>query len=405
LPGFGLLLIIFNIIFFKTYFPHPSIYTLPSIIGVCLIIWFSHKDEFVTKILSSKLFVGVGLISYSLYLWHYPVFAFARITEFVEGGLGEKVLVGIVTLILSIISFYLVERPARNSKYKFRYVILSIIFFFVTLAIFSLNIIYKNGFEDRVKDKNLLISNYDSRNINRSIYEKCHRKFNVKSSKFCKFGSFNQNVYLVGDSHAGVLMFDLIKILNEKKINLISMTGPGKILKTNEFDKREKLYQKVRLKELNSLRDSVIIINGFYNSKNINFDFEKEIEGYQKLFKHLIKNNNHIILLKPNPIVNNPLWNAGKSFIGREINKKDLKMPKQKYFSSLAETIDFYDRLNIKEIAIIDVSEIFCDENWCYVIRNDNILMTDNDHPSIIAVEMINELIAEEVKKFYLKLN
>ena len=405
LPGFGLLLIIFNIIFFKTYFPHPSIYTLPSIIGVCLIIWFSHKDEFVTKILSSKLFVGVGLISYSLYLWHYPVFAFARITEFVEGGLGEKVLVGIVTLILSIISFYLVERPARNSKYKFRYVILSIIFFFVTLAIFSLNIIYKNGFEDRVKDKNLLISNYDSRNINRSIYEKCHRKFNVKSSKFCKFGSFNQNVYLVGDSHAGVLMFDLIKILNEKKINLISMTGPGKILKTNEFDKREKLYQKVRLKELNSLRDSVIIINGFYNSKNINFNFEKEIEGYQKLFKHLIKNNNHIILLKPNPIINNPLWNSGKSFIGRKINKKDLKMPKQKYLSSLAETIDFYDKLNIKEIAIIDVSEIFCDENWCYVIRNDNILMTDNDHPSIIAVEMINELIAEEVKKFYFKLN
>ena len=185
LPGFGLLLIIFNIIFFKTYFPHPSIYTLPSIIGVCLIIWFSHKDEFVTKILSSKLFVGVGLISYSLYLWHYPVFAFARITEFVEGGLGEKVLVGIVTLILSIISFYLVERPARNSKYKFRYVILSIIFFFIILATFSLKIIYKNGFENRVKDKNLLISNYDSRNINRSIYEKCHRKFNIKLSKFC----------------------------------------------------------------------------------------------------------------------------------------------------------------------------------------------------------------------------
>ena len=80
LPGFGLLLIIFNIIFFKTYFLHPSIYTLPSIIGVCLIIWFSHEDEFVTKILSSKIFVGVGLISYSLYLLHYPVFAFARIT-------------------------------------------------------------------------------------------------------------------------------------------------------------------------------------------------------------------------------------------------------------------------------------------------------------------------------------
>ena len=55
LPGFGLLLIILNIIFFKSYFPHQSIYTLPSIIGVCLIICFSQEGEFVTKILSSKI--------------------------------------------------------------------------------------------------------------------------------------------------------------------------------------------------------------------------------------------------------------------------------------------------------------------------------------------------------------
>ena len=401
LPSIGLLLIIFNIIFFKTYFPHPSIYTLPSIIGVCLIIWFSHEGEFVTKILSSKLFVGVGLISYSLYLWHYPIFAFARITEFVEGGLNNKISVGIIILVLSIISYYLVERPARNKRYKFNYVILSITFFFIFLFTFNFSAIYKDGFKNRVKNKDLLISNYDARNINKNIYNRCHRKFNIKLSKFCKFGNFNgHTVYLVGDSHAGVLMFDLIKRLNEDKINLTSMTGPDKILKTHEFDKREELYQKTRLKELNNIKNSFIIINGFYNSQKINFNFDKEREGYQKLFKHLIKNNNHIILLKPNPIVNNPFWNNGKSFIGRKIDNENLKMPKQKYLLNLAKTKEFFDKLNTNEIAIIDVSDIFCDKNWCYVSRNNHILMTDNDHPSIIAVEMINDLIVQEIKKF-----
>jgi peptidoglycan/LPS O-acetylase OafA/YrhL len=80
LPTIGLLLIGHSILFFNDKMFHPSFYTLSPIIGVCLIIWFSNKDELITKILSTKLFVGIGLISYSLYLCHYPIFAFNRIT-------------------------------------------------------------------------------------------------------------------------------------------------------------------------------------------------------------------------------------------------------------------------------------------------------------------------------------
>ena len=65
---------------------HPSLLTLSPIIGVCLIIWFSNKSEIITKMLSTKFFVGIGLISYSLYLWHYPIFAFSTIS-----GLQMKV--------------------------------------------------------------------------------------------------------------------------------------------------------------------------------------------------------------------------------------------------------------------------------------------------------------------------
>ena len=85
LPFVGLILIGHSIVFFDNEMFHPSFYTLSPIIGVCLIIWFSNKNEIVTKILSTKLFVGAGLISYSLYLWHYPVFVFASKLNLSEG--------------------------------------------------------------------------------------------------------------------------------------------------------------------------------------------------------------------------------------------------------------------------------------------------------------------------------
>ena len=75
----GVLLIILSIIFYNDEVPHPSIFTLPVIIGTCMVIWFSSKNNLITKILSSKPFVGVGLISYSLYLWHYPIFSFSEL--------------------------------------------------------------------------------------------------------------------------------------------------------------------------------------------------------------------------------------------------------------------------------------------------------------------------------------
>ena len=71
--------------------------------------------EFSYKILSNRISVAIGLISYSLYLWHFPVFAFARIKDNTPSQYDKFEWI-ILTIVLSIITYFLIEVIFRNKK-------------------------------------------------------------------------------------------------------------------------------------------------------------------------------------------------------------------------------------------------------------------------------------------------
>ena len=102
LPILGMLFIAFYIVSYDDQNVAPSLRTLIPIIGTSLFIWFSKKETLLGKVMSLKLLVGIGLISYSLYLWHYPIFSFSRIIEFTQGEISKKLLLICFTAILSI---------------------------------------------------------------------------------------------------------------------------------------------------------------------------------------------------------------------------------------------------------------------------------------------------------------
>ena len=76
LLGFGM--IVYSIISFDKATPFPSLYALIPTIGTGLLILCAVPKTFVHKLLSLKFIVGIGLISYSAYLWHQPLLVFAR---------------------------------------------------------------------------------------------------------------------------------------------------------------------------------------------------------------------------------------------------------------------------------------------------------------------------------------
>ena len=216
----GIFLIFFSFYFFNEEVSHPSFFTLFPVIGTCLIIWYSSSNEFITKILSSKIFVKIGLISYSLYLWHYPIFALARVNEFTQGSIIRKLLLGLLVLLISFISYYFVEKPLRDKRVKFSSILIGLLIAMMLLITSSFYIIYKNGKVNNyniIVEKTILSPKFESEcKFSTEDRNFLNDKFFIDRFSKCK-KKFKKFILILGDSHSVDIFNSFSKISNEKK--------------------------------------------------------------------------------------------------------------------------------------------------------------------------------------------
>jgi len=114
LAGLGLAMILGAVFLIDKTFGYPSPLTLIPVLGTCLVLLFATPATLAGQILSLRPMVGIGLISYSAYLWHQPLLAFARIRSLTDPGMGLMLGLSLLSLLLAWFSWRYVERPFRG---------------------------------------------------------------------------------------------------------------------------------------------------------------------------------------------------------------------------------------------------------------------------------------------------
>lgn len=110
----GLGMVAASVVLYSDRMPFPGLSALVPTVGTALVIL--GKDGLANRFLATAPFVGIGAISYALYLWHWPIFVLIQYA--VIGATSLHFVLGIaVAVILSVASYFLIEKPVRSRNY------------------------------------------------------------------------------------------------------------------------------------------------------------------------------------------------------------------------------------------------------------------------------------------------
>jgi len=194
------------------YSTFPGVVAIVLSLAVVVLIISGHEKNngFINRCLSLRVFVFIGLISYSMYLWHWPIISLLKYRQ-VEITPLHGVLIIIATMVLATLTFFLVENPVRKSQiYSFKKEV-AVLFAFplVVLSIFG-GLAYATGGIPQRYDPEIrrLVQSYSTeKDLSRTCSTRKASSTLAKANKLktnCKFGNMSNepSILLYGDSHA-----------------------------------------------------------------------------------------------------------------------------------------------------------------------------------------------------------
>jgi peptidoglycan/LPS O-acetylase OafA/YrhL len=222
----GLAGVLLPVVFYNVHMEFPGLAAMPPVIGAALVIWAGTAGPVAaSRLLSLRPFVIVGLISYSLYLWHWPINAFARYRlATIELDLAWQVSTIFLSLILAWVSWRIVERPfrirpAQGGLTRSKIFAASSLYMAGLAGVAAILLLTDGAAKQRFSSDQLAAL---AKVVNHRAYEDCTGARAVED--LCVFNETQapNGVYLLwGDSHAESLLPALIELTADRQKSLV----------------------------------------------------------------------------------------------------------------------------------------------------------------------------------------
>lgn len=391
--GLGLLMIGYAVLYTSPkVFPGEAA-LLPTI-GAALIIWPSSHRSTVDRLLSTPPFVAFGLISYSLYLWHWPLASFARHASLTESFDRSTALVLVlVSVTLAGLTYVFIETPfRRGSKLSAPQVLASAGAAILALSMASITVVLQSGFPSRLPPSVAsLAQGMEDYSPNRA---KCHRIAGLAPpiSESCAFGDDSApTVAMWADSH-GIELADAIgERLKHSGTSILSLTYsacPASL----SFARPDRAacieYNDNVLKHLiNQPMIKRVFIIAFYSHYE-NFGADKFYSGLARSVRTLAAHGKQVTILGPVPT---PGFDVpARASKTRMISPERIAVPVEAYSRLNRRAIkEISSLLKIANVNYASVGANFCDQTTCFVTEGDRALYFDDNHLSMHGARIV----------------
>ena len=401
----------------------PGYWALLPSLGAALLISAGPNTWLNRRVLSARVLVWFGLISYPLYLWHWPLLSFLKIIEGETPSVEVRAGAVVIAILLAWLTYRLVEKPVRfGARTRSATVVLTLLM--LALGFLGYNTYVRDGLEFRNK---VFQQNRGQVKYQESFYDNdiCRRMFPDFQGFYCiATGAGQPTIQIVGDSHANRLVMGLARFTDETILQIghhgcppfidIASLEPG--LKKDECAKFTN--DAIEVAANTDLIQTVIMT--FAGAKYIGAGkyFEVSDAGQhqsattndllasamRKTIDHLRAKGKAIIFIYDNPEISfdpNTCIDGGRPLrlTRREvrnpcgIKKADFLNSQQEYRSLVRSVLKDYP-----EIKIVDAADAMCDSDLCYAVKDGAVLYRDGNHLSYGGSLLVGRQIAKAIK-------